>query len=417
MGIPDIRKIHIIGGGTVFHVQNHLALCAPAYGSTAKRLHELFAARFDKMDVQLHLTKMAGTHPAKSMWQGETNDDVEALLERIIDDQATKIVVMNAALCDFTATLSHRAEIGKYAGRLNSRGDLPSIELKAADKLVKKIRETRKDILLIAFKTTCGLDEDAQYRAGLELLKSSSCNIVVANDTASRINMIITPEEARYTITCDRDAVLTSLVEMAFYRSHLTFTRSTVVDGSPVPWSDDRVPETLRRVVEHCINNGAYKKFRNSTVGHFACKIDDSTFLSSIRKTDLNDIAVNGLVLVKSSGPDSVIAHGAKPSVGGQSQRIVFSDNPELDCIVHFHCPMKPGSVVPVRQQFMYECGSHECGENTSAGLTKFGDLKAVYLDNHGPNIVFHHSIDPNAVIDFIDKNFDLSSKTGGLVS
>ena len=37
-------------------------------------------------------------------------------------------------------------------------------------------------------------------------------------------------------------------------------------------------------------------------------------------------------------------------------------------------------------------------------------------LDNHGPNIVFHHSIDPQEVIDFIESNFDLTGKTGGPV-
>ena len=25
----------------------------------------------------------------------------------------------------------------------------------------------------------------------------------------------------------------------------------------------------------------------------------------------------------------------------GQSQRIIFKEHPELDCIVHFHCPVK----------------------------------------------------------------------------
>ena len=36
-------------------------------------------------------------------------------------------------------------------------------------------------------------------------------------------------------------------------------------------------------------------------------------------------------------------------------------------------------------------------------------------LDNHGPNIVFNHNIDPQEVIDFINQNFDLSDKTGGV--
>jgi hypothetical protein len=116
-------------------------------------------------------------------------------------------------------------------------------------------------------------------------------------------------------------------------------------------------------------------------------------------------------------GPDSVIAYGSKPSVGGRSQRIVFHDHSDHDCVVHFHCPVKPASEVPQVSQRESECGSHECGRNTSRGLRRFGILSAVYLQEHGPNIVFHRSIDPQEVINFIEQNFDLSEKTGGYVS
>lgn len=58
----------------------------------------------------------------------------------------------------------------------------------------------------------------------------------------------------------------------------------------------------------------------------------------------------------------------------------------------------------------------NQCGQNTSNGLKKFDNLWAVYLDHHGPNIVFNRNIDPQEVIDFIEENFDLSSKTGGPV-
>jgi hypothetical protein len=40
--------------------------------------------------------------------------------------------------------------------------------------------------------------------------------------------------------------------------------------------------------------------------------------------------------------------------------------------------------------------------------------MLAVYLDQHGPNIVFNRSINPKEVIDFIEENFDLTAKTGG---
>ena len=405
------KQIHIFGGGTFSFVRNHLALSAPAFGETAKYIMNLCKSRFNNMDVNLHLTKMADHHSTLV-----TNEDVESLLLKLKADFDTKIIFMNAALCDYNGQVG-KTESGKHATRLKtSEGEVGMI-LTPAKKIIKQIREGRKDIFVVAFKTTCGATEQEQYLAGLDLLKRSSCNLVLANDTKTRLNMIITPEEAKYHVTKDRWEALTQLVDMAYYRSHLSFTHATVVDGTPVDWNSDMVYPSLRTVVNHCIEEGAYKPFNGSTVGHFACKIGDKEFLTSIRKTNFNDLAKNGLVRVVTDTEDAVIAYGAKPSVGGQSQRIIFSEHNDYDCICHFHCPLKPGSQVPVVSQREYECGSHQCGQNTSNGLKQFGNLSAVMLDNHGPNIVFHHSIDPQEVISFIDKNFDLHDKTGGLVS
>lgn len=405
------KKIIVIGGGTIAHVKNHLALCAPAYGSTARQIAELCKEMIPKMDIELHLTKMAG---GPSL---ETNEDVERLLEAVVSDPDTKIVFMNAAICDFTGSIEGE-ESGKYSGRLKTSDGAITMSLVPTNKLLGKVRKARKDIFLVAFKTTCGATEDEQYRAGLRLLKTNSCNLVLANDTKTRLNMIITPEEARYHVTTDRSEVLRQLVDIAKLRSHLTFTRSTVIGGVPVPWESDLVYPALRQVVNKCIELGAYKPFMGKTAGHFAVKLNDNTFLTSIRKSNFNELSKNGLVKVTTDGPDSVLAYGAKPSVGGQSQRIVFSDHKDkdYDCIVHFHCPIRPNSLVPKASQREYECGSHECGKNTSNGLKQFGNLSAVYLDNHGPNIVFNHKINPEEVIRFIEDNFDLSQKTGGPV-
>jgi ribulose-5-phosphate 4-epimerase/fuculose-1-phosphate aldolase len=194
-----------------------------------------------------------------------------------------------------------------------------------------------------------------------------------------------------------------------------------VVDGEAVQWRDPDVPVNLRQVVDHCISKGAYKPVLGKTAGHFAVKVDDQTFLTSARKTNFNELNKIGLVKVVSSGPDHVMAYGRKPSVGGQSQRIIFSEHPELDCIVHFHCPPKENMTVPTAEQWPNECGSHECGKNTSGHLKEFdlgdGDkLKMVYLDKHGPNIVFNRQVPAAKVIDFINTHFDLSKKTGGMV-
>ena len=345
-----------------------------------------------------------------------TNDDVADLVKYLTNSHMTKIIFMNVALCDFDGEIDD-VPSGKYADRLKTSNGNVVMKLTPTDKLLKSIRKTRKDIFLVAFKTTTGATEDEQYLAGLNLLKTNSCNLVLANDTVTRTNMIIVPEEARYEVTTDRDKALATLVEMTYKRSQLTFTRSTVIPGDPVNWNDASVPESLRTVVEHCIEAGAYRPFRGHTAGHFAVKVDDTTFLTSRRQTNYNDLSNIGLVRIESDGPDSVIAHGSKPSVGGQSQRIVFDEHPDVDCIVHFHSPKRSDSSVPVRPQQWLECGSHECGKNTSDGLEIVEDgIKAVYLDEHGPNVVFNRNIDPQKVISFIDRHFDLSQKTGGFV-
>jgi hypothetical protein len=422
------KQIVIFGGGTFDYVANHLALAAPAFGETARKLAELSRDIMPNLDVNLKLTKMAD-HTSKIL----TNDDVEKEVQKCIESNLTKIIIMNAALCDFNGVVSEPLkkmsgivtyspvkERGKHAKRLQSAlidNEPYRMDLYPNDKIISKIRKVRKDIFLVGFKTTTGNSEDEQYIAGLNLLKKNSCNLVLANDVVTRTNMVITPEEARYHVTTDRDEALKGLLEMAFYRSHLSFTRSTVVEGTPVPWDSPEVPESLRTVVNYCINNKAYKPFNGATVGHFACKLSDQEFLTSIRKTNFNDLSKNGLVRVKTDGPDTVLAFGAKPSVGGQSQRIVFNDHEGYDCIVHFHSPLKEGSEIPVVSQRLVECGSHACGRNTSNNLKQFGNLKVVYLDNHGPNIIFNKNIDPQEVIDFINANFDLSQKTGGFVS
>jgi hypothetical protein len=420
-----IKNIHVIGGGTVSHVTNHFAVCAPAYGTTATDLFHLCNSKFKECHTELHLTCMANA----GLSELETNEDVADLIQNLKRDSNTKIIFFNCALVDWEPFHLHQVntkdydinssvfEFGKYVTRLNTgEGEQVTLKLQPTEKIIKEIRKDRKDIFLVGFKTTCGATKQQMYEKGLRLCKQSSVNLVLVNDTKTRWNMIVTPEEAAYHETQNREEALTNLVDMTYYRSQLTFTQSTVVDGKPVSWNDPKIPASIKTIVDHCINGKAYKPFNGATVGHFAIRLSDTEFLTSIRKSDFNKLAENGMVYVKTDGPDTVLAYGAKPSVGGQSQRIVFKDHPGFDCIVHFHCPLRSNHPddVPVRSQREVECGSHQCGKNTSDGLKQFGNVKAVMLDQHGPNIVFNRNIDPKEVIDFIERNFDLTQKTGG---
>ncbi len=418
-----IKSVHIFGGGTVAHVTNHFAICAPAYGQTACTLGRLAKERFDTCNIQYQLTRMAGGDL-------ETNADVARRVEDLKGDPNTKVIFFNVAMCDWEPVhLSIYDKLPNGAGqrtyikgdkrtqRLETKG-VTALDLQCApaDKVIGSIRQGRKDIFLIGFKATCGATPQEMFTKGLRLCKEASVNLVVVNDTKTGYGFIVTPEEAAYSETYDRQALLREVVDMAWYRSQLTFVQSTVVDGKPVPWDSPEVAPSLRTVVDYLIKGRAYKPFDGKTVGHFAQALSSTEFLTSIRKTDFNKLHEIGLVRIKTDQPDTVLAYGAKPSVGGQSQRIVFKDHPGFNCIAHAHIPLRPDHPdnIPVVSQRNRECGSIQCGESTSEGLKQFGNLKAVYLDQHGPNIVFPSSIDPEEVIQFIERNFDTSKKTGG---
>lgn len=92
------NRIAIFGGGTVMYVRSHMALCAPAYGSTAKKLAALLTS--EDTQVDLYLTKMAD--PTSHM---ETNLDVEETLHRVLADPRVAGIVFNVALCDFSGQI------------------------------------------------------------------------------------------------------------------------------------------------------------------------------------------------------------------------------------------------------------------------------------------------------------------------
>jgi hypothetical protein len=215
--------IHIIGGGTFSHVRSHLSLSAMAFGKTARLIHRLHTTRDtanESMPINdsatLHLTKMADSGS-----QLVTNEDVAALVDKLVADPKTRVIYMNAALCDYDGTIMEEGfpgdigtPSGKYAERLKTSDGPRYMMISPADKIISRIRQTRKDIFLVAFKTTSGATSDEQYLAGLNLLKANSANLVLANDVVTRNNMIIAPEETRYHESTDRGFVIRNLVEM-----------------------------------------------------------------------------------------------------------------------------------------------------------------------------------------------------------
>ena len=394
------RRTVIIGGGTFSHIRTHLSLAAPAFGTTAKAIQNKL------YNSELYLTKMASSSSGLV-----TNEDVSKFVDRLIADPAIGTIVMNVAMCDFEGQIGE-VESDKYAERLRTENGDVQLTLTPTEKVISRIRKERPDIFLVGFKTTAGESSMGQFMTALKFMKNVKCNLVLANDVITRNNMIITPEETRYGETTSRYDALTELCDIIRLRQNLTYHRTELIEMPNVPMSE--TPSAFQIVVRYLKMHGGFiENNRNGfTPGHFCYKIDKDTFLSSQRKMDHTMVFLNGLTKVIRS-EDGQTAYGThKPSVGATSQRLVFDEYPDYDCIVHTHNPKRSESDLPVAYQRPYQCGSLECGQNTVTHMKVYDDdIAAVYLDKHGANILFKSSGDPLKVLDFIKTHLRLGVK------
>lgn len=450
-----MKKIYIITGGTMVHIAPHLSICAPAYGTIgakiANNIQDILRDKeiLDDYFISVLPTSMAvgnvqtirqseyyeTVYNKAGIKKLETNEDLSNLVDYLIEQPDTRCIIMAAAVCDFKPSSLNIVDgkhiypsvhdFGKDQERLVSRDNV-EIHLTADNKIVSKIRKTRKDIFLVSFKTTAGVGRDETYRRGLESLKKNSSNLVFANDIQDKINMVITPEEYPYEEQT-REETISTLSEMIVGRIQLTFNRTSVVPGDKANLEDlfesGSIPENFLTVMGSLVLNNAFKPFRGKTSGHFGCKVKGREFdrISSIRKVDHNMVFEEGMakIFIKEG---EIIAIGGKPSVGEHTQQMIYDElGDKAHSIVHFHSPIRQGiEYIPfkIKSQKPFECGSNECGTNTASGMENVGidGIFAVHLENHGPNIAFHKDVNPQKVIDFIDLYWDLSDKEGGLI-
>ena len=214
--ISNKKRIVVFGGGTVMHVRNHMALCTPAYGATAKKLVTLLLGQ--EFSIDLRLTKMADASSRM-----ETNQDVEEELHRVLADPNTAGVVFNVALCDFSGQLG-KVPSGKYAPRLQTREVPPlglAMVLKPTPKLLGLVKQQRPDIKSIGFKTTADEPAEAQINKANRMASEHGISLMLANDTVTRNNIVLknagrvvprTLKDAIYNGQ-DRDAALAILAQ------------------------------------------------------------------------------------------------------------------------------------------------------------------------------------------------------------
>lgn len=144
-----------------------------------------------------------------------TNDDLEKLMQKVLNQNGPKAIIFNAAVTDAVGKIGDIPS-GKSAPRLKSRElkDTP-MTLNTARKIIPLIKEQRPDITLVAFKTTSNEDRDDQIKIARNSLRGTNADIVVANDIGTFRNLLINSEGAILFESegRERDELLSAMVD------------------------------------------------------------------------------------------------------------------------------------------------------------------------------------------------------------
>lgn len=201
-----MKKIIILGGGTFSYVRNHLALCAPAFGTTARNLHSALGGYAN--NAHLVLTKMADN---SSMLI--TNEDVEQYIDTLLEDKEVGIIILNIAFSFFSGQIGD-IKSDKHAESIKTSKGECWMRLLPENKIIVKIKEKRPDIFLVGFKTTTNKDVTEQFVIGSNMLKKTNCDLVVVNDAVTKDNIIVTPNNEFFGHTTNRNTILRELSEV-----------------------------------------------------------------------------------------------------------------------------------------------------------------------------------------------------------
>ena len=203
-------SIHVFGGGTSFYVRPNLVLSAPSRGTTARQIARILEKKGEKF--RLHLTRMAGGGAAL-----DTNKDVESRLSKVVSFPDTKLVFLSTALCAWEGsirTLQGGLPVGKQHPPIPTNKGSVNLLLNPAENLAKKIREIRKDLILVGFRSTSGASLAEQRKASMDSLRCY--DIVLCNDYITQQNLIVAEGRELYG-TKDRQNALKGLIEASLF--------------------------------------------------------------------------------------------------------------------------------------------------------------------------------------------------------
>ena len=349
--IDDVRHIGNFSTGTT---GAKIAEEFLEHGATVYYLHAIDAKRPFKHDLTLdptkdtnkeieRLTRIAAQYQKYKShlheYPFETYDDYARELEHLVKNTGAHIVLLAAAVSDYTCTYS--------TGKVSSSVETMQLTLTKTLKIISLIKQWNPKIFLVGFKLLADVPLreliDTAYKQGIK----NHCNLTVANSINKsnfklRTTFLITPEKGLTPVPLD--SLPRKIVEMVSERVSTRSYQSVVKTNSNYLQLFKTEIEKFKADVSYFYKHCLFQPYYDGAKCHFgfvAKRIAAGGFLITSRASNKEDIPLSEIVYIPKVDFEKRLIYtesaGNKASLNANVAAAIFSQRPEIDILLHSH--------------------------------------------------------------------------------
>jgi len=255
--------------------------------------------------------------------------------EKIVLELAPQMdgVILGAAIANLIPSVPI---IGKFPSHNYNVGDKVNIEFIITPRVIEKIKKIAPKTHLFGFKLLSNVSNSELINVAYDLVLESKATAVFANDTSNLRN--------KYAVTKERSVIPLTIEEYPkfIYESLNDEYFSTIVDiDNEICFEDINKIKVFTKVFTYYkdLYKERFKIVGNKgyIFGTIAVRIDDNNgFITTTRgKRELNEISI--VTSVCNNTKTITVFNDKKASLNAPLLHKIFSDNQNINVIVHFH--------------------------------------------------------------------------------
>ena len=355
MNDTKISRILITGGPVGANLDSVKIVTNRFRGGRAAALAE----RFSQWDA--HVTYLTTKHAVLPFEDNPQQDKVKVVYHDGFEDYREKVkelakesdaVILMAAVCNllpvryFDNSVDGAWETafgnpidlplkGKFPSHNFKPSDTFRMDWKIAPRIIDEVKEANPKTLLFGFKLLKGVPHDELIEAAYDIVLESNATAVFANDRNNLdTKYAVTKEHAVHKLEDDSDGELVFKFVVNRLKEQYYKTSNVLL---PYNTDESMAVEEAKKLVDEYSDKFKKTYGDNRYVfGTVAARIGDSTsFATTARgKTEIEDFTV-----VESVRHDKrlVLTHPKKATLNAPLLEYLFSINPNVKYIIHFH--------------------------------------------------------------------------------